>query len=55
MYSADGNQFKLSRIKNFLISVNNPKTTKDDAKIFEKRYRKRNAKDKQNKFYESDE
>ena len=34
MYSADGNQFKLSRIKNFLISVNNPKTTKDDAKIF---------------------
>ena len=33
-YSADGHQFKLDRINNFLISVNNPKTTKDGAKIF---------------------
>ena len=33
MYRADGNQLKLDCIENFLISVNNPKTTKDDAKI----------------------
>ena len=32
MYRADGNQLKLDCIENFLISVNNPKTTKDDAK-----------------------
>ena len=31
-YSADVNEFKLYRINNFLISVNNPKTTKDGAK-----------------------
>ena len=34
--SADGHQFKLDRINNSLICVNNPKTTKDDAKIFGK-------------------
>ena len=32
LYRADGNQLKLDCIENFLISVNNPKTTKDDAK-----------------------
>ena len=30
----DSHQFKLDRVKNFLSSVNNPKTTKDDAKFF---------------------
>ena len=37
-YSADGRQFKFDCIKNFFISVNNPKTTKDDAKIFLETY-----------------
>ena len=32
LYRADGNQLKLDCIENFLISVNNPKTAKDDAK-----------------------
>ena len=32
LYRADGNQLKLYCTENFLISVNNPKTTKDDAK-----------------------
>ena len=49
-YSADSHQFNLNHINNYLISVNNQKTTKDDAKTFLKKwYRERNAKDNQNK------
>ena len=49
-FSADSHQFNLNHINNYLISVNNRKTTKDDAKTFLKKwYRKRNAKDNQNK------
>ena len=37
-YSADGRRFKFDLIENFFISVNNPETTKDDAKNFMKNY-----------------
>ena len=33
-YSAGSHQFNLNHINNYLISVNNRKTTKDDAKTF---------------------
>ena len=36
-YSADSHQFNLNHINNYLISVNNRKTTKDDAKTFLKK------------------
>ena len=51
MYRADGNQLKLDCIENFLISVNNPKIKKDDAKkILKNESANDMQKNEQNKF-----
>ena len=46
-YSADGKQFNFNSIKNLFIIASNPRTTKDEVKIFlKKNYCDGNAKNK---------